>query len=57
MFPNFKGFTIVSDNRYRSMLANLEKRFIKRPIDVFFDMEKAFEWAETILVAEEETTS
>lgn len=53
MFPNFKGFAIVSDNRYRRMLANLEKLFIKRPIGVFYEMEKAFEWAETLLLTDD----
>lgn len=45
MFPNFIGFAIVSQNRYRRMLASIEKLFIKKPIGVFYDMEAAFAWA------------
>lgn len=49
MFPNFKGFAIVSENRYRRMLAKLEKLFIKKPIAVFYDLDNAFVWSESIL--------
>lgn len=49
MFPNFKGFAIVSENRYRRMLAKLEKLFIKKPIAVFYDLDTAFEWADDLL--------
>ena len=53
LFPNFAGFAIVSNNRYRRMLANIEKLFIKRPIAVFYDMDKALEWADSLLATEE----
>lgn len=49
MFPNFKGFAIVSKNKYRRMLASLEKLFIKKPIGVFDNMDSAFYWAEELL--------
>ncbi len=49
MFPNFIGFAIVSNNRYRRVLANLEKLFIKKPIRVFYRMDKAFEWAQSLV--------
>ncbi|MRI00916.1 hypothetical protein GH721_10295 [Kriegella sp. EG-1] len=49
MFPNFKGFAIVSKNKYRRMLVNLEKLFIKKPIGVFDNIENAFSWAEKVL--------
>ena len=49
MFPNFIGFAIVSQNRYRRMLASLEKLFIKKPIGVFHDLDSAFSWAEGLL--------
>lgn len=52
MFPNFRGFAIVSQNRYRRMLANLEKLFIKKPIAVFYTLEDAFVWAEELLEEE-----
>lgn len=52
MFPNFRGFAIVSQNRYRRMLANLEKLFIKKPIAVFYTLEDAFVWAEELLEKE-----
>ncbi|WP_273568921.1 hypothetical protein [Maribacter halichondriae] len=49
MFPNFIGFAIVSQNRYRRMLASIEKLFIKKPIGVFHDMESAFNWSQDLL--------
>lgn len=49
MFPNFKGFAIVSQNKYRRMLASIEKLFIKKPIGVFDNMDSAFFWAEKLL--------
>lgn len=52
MFPNFIGFAIVSQNRYRRMLASIEKLFIKKPIGVFYDMDAAFAWAESLLEKE-----
>ena len=55
MFRNFIGFAIVSQNRYRRMLASIEKLFIKKPIGVFYDMEAAFVWADGLL--EKETGS
>ena len=42
MFPNFKGFAIVSENKYRRMLANLEKLFIKKPIECFLYFGRRF---------------
>lgn len=52
MFPNFKGFAIVSQNKYRRMIASLEKLFIKKPIGVFYTLEEAFQWADEILKSE-----
>ena len=52
MFPNFIGFAIVSTNKYRRMLANLERLFIKRPIAVFHTLEDAFVWADDLLQKE-----
>lgn len=49
MFPNIKAYAIVSQNKQRRMLAVLEKLFIKKPIRVFDDLEKAFAWAEQII--------
>lgn len=49
MFPNFKGFAIVSQNKYRRMIASLEKLFVKKPIGVFDNMDSAFFWAENLL--------
>jgi len=49
LFPNFKGFAIVSKNRYRRMIAKLEKLFIKKPIAVFYDLDEALVWAESLL--------
>lgn len=49
MFPNIKAYAIVSQNKQRRMLVVLEKLFIKKPIRVFDNLDKAFEWAEQII--------
>ena len=49
MFPNLKAYAIVSQNDRRRMLFVLEKLFIKKPIRVFDNLEKAVEWAEQII--------
>ncbi len=52
MFPNFKGFAVVSKNKYRRMLAALEKFFIKKPMAVFHNLEDAFVWSGELLEKE-----
>lgn len=49
LFPNFMGLAIVAQNKRRRMLAKLERFFIKKPIEVFDNMEDAFNWAEEML--------
>ncbi len=49
LFPNFIGFAIVSENKYRRMLVSLEKLFIKKPTAVFYELGQAFEWAGELL--------
>jgi len=49
LFPNFKAFVIVAENKRRRMLAHLEKLFIKKPIKVFDNLEQAIEWSEEFL--------
>ena len=46
MFPNFIGFAIVSQNKYRRMIVSLERFFIVKPIGIFYELESAFSWAE-----------
>jgi hypothetical protein len=48
MFPNLKGYAIVSQNNRLRTLAVLEKLFIKKPVRVFENLEKAVTWAEQI---------
>lgn len=52
LFPNFKAFAIVAQNKRRRMLANLERMFIKKPTRVFDNLEDAIKWAEEILEKE-----
>lgn len=49
MFPNFKGFAIVSKNKYRRKLAALEKLFIKKPVSTFNNLDSAIFWAKKLL--------
>ncbi len=49
LFPNFKGFAIVAQNKRRRMLANLERLFIKKPIHVFDNLESAILRADKIV--------
>ncbi len=46
LFPNFKAFAIVAQQKRRRMLAHLERLFIKKPIRVFDNLESAMLWAE-----------
>ena len=46
MFPNLKGYAIVSQDNRRRTLAVLEKLFIKKPVRVFDNLDKAAKWAE-----------
>lgn len=47
-FPNLIGYAIVSQNNRRRTLAGLEKLFIKKPVRIFDNLEKAVEWAERL---------
>lgn len=49
LFPNFRAFGIVAQNKRRRMLANLERLFIKKPIRVFDNLDAALIWAEEFL--------
>ncbi|CAM3403928.1 hypothetical protein [Zobellia roscoffensis] len=44
MFPNLMGMAIVSQNKYRRMIATLERMFIKKPIAVFHELDEAYDW-------------
>jgi len=52
MFHDIRGIAIVSKNKYRRMLAVLEKRFIKKPMAVFHTLEDAFIWSGELLKKE-----
>ena len=52
IFPNFKGLAIVTKNKRRQVLANLERLFMKQPIKVFDNLESAFTWADEFLKKE-----
>ena len=49
LFPNFRAFGIVAQNKRRRMIANLERLFIKKPIRVFDNLESALSWATEFL--------
>lgn len=55
MFQDIRGIAIVSKNKYRRMLAALEKRFIKKPMAVFHTLDDALVWSCQLL--EKETFS
>ena len=49
LFPNFKAFGVVAQNKRRRLLANLERLFIKKPIGVFDNFDATMLWAEAFL--------
>lgn len=49
VFPNYIALGIVAKNKRRRMLAKLERFFVRKPIQVFNNMNEAFEWAEEML--------
>lgn len=49
LFPNFIATAVVANNNRRRMLVKLERSFLKRPIDVFYEIEPAIKWSEKVL--------
>lgn len=50
LFPNFMALAIVSENKKRRMIANLERLFIKKPIKVFDNLDDAIQWAQEVIL-------
>ncbi len=49
LFPNLKGFAIVTESKRRRMMSNLERFFINKPMRVFSTLEEAIIWANKLL--------
>lgn len=45
--PNLVGFSIVSSNNLSLNNAQIEKLFANKPFEVFTDLKRAINWAET----------
>ncbi|QWX83812.1 hypothetical protein H0I23_15370 [Cellulophaga sp. HaHaR_3_176] len=49
-FPNLKGFAAVVYSDINKDIAQLEKSFIKKPVEAFKSLESAILWAESIII-------
>ncbi len=49
IFPNFKGYAIVTYDGISQKIAELEKLFTNRPTHVFNTLDNAIEWAEHLI--------
>ncbi|WP_452602565.1 hypothetical protein [Pontimicrobium sp. MEBiC06410] len=43
------GFAVVSENSNARQAAQVEKLFLKKPFEIFNDLQLAIKWAETLL--------
>ncbi|SHJ54429.1 hypothetical protein [Aquimarina spongiae] len=49
MLPNTLGYAIVTYDKTNTDVANLEKAFLKIPIQIFHSLDQAVQWAESII--------
>ncbi|AXT63328.1 hypothetical protein D1816_24290 [Aquimarina sp. AD10] len=50
IFPNFKGYAIVTYDDISFEVANLEKLFTNRPTCIFKNLDSAIEWVDQIVL-------
>lgn len=50
ILPNTKGYAIVTYSKMNAEIANIERPFLKIPIQIFYSMEEAIKWAEDLIV-------
>ncbi|WP_459211221.1 hypothetical protein [Aquimarina rhabdastrellae] len=51
LFPNLKGYAIVSYNDKTTKIADLERTFFNRPMDVFSNLKDAISWSDQLLAS------
>ncbi|NHF60425.1 hypothetical protein FK220_013810 [Flavobacteriaceae bacterium TP-CH-4] len=50
MFPNLKGYAVVTYDPMNHDIAQMEQSFMNKPAKNFHSLEKAIEWAESLIV-------
>ncbi len=50
LFPNLKGVAVVIHNPVSNKIAELEKAFLSKPTEIFYNLESAIDWVEKLIV-------
>ncbi len=49
LFPNLKGYAVVTYGKISSEIANLEQSFLNVPTQIFHNLEEAIEWVDQLI--------
>ena len=50
MFPNLKGYAVVTYNEVNQEIAQLEQTFLNKPVAIFHKLEHALKWVEELIL-------
>ena len=49
LFPNLKGFAVVTKTLLAKKNAEIEKLFLNKPFEIFSDIDEALSWAKSVI--------
>lgn len=50
LFPNLKGYAVVTYNAINNKIAELEQAFLNKPANIFHSLDEAIAWAEKLII-------
>ncbi len=50
MFPNLKGYAVVSYNAINNEIAEMEQAFLNKPVNIFSSLDEAIVWVEQLII-------
>ncbi len=50
LFPNLIGFAVVTYASIDSEIAELEQAFLKKPTNIFYNLDDAIDWVEQLII-------
>lgn len=50
LFPNLKGYAVVTYDPMNTDIAELEKTFLNKPVSIFDNLDDAINWVEELIV-------
>jgi hypothetical protein len=50
MFPNLKGYAVVTYDEVNQEIAELEQTFLNKPVAIFHNLEHALKWVEELIL-------